>query len=368
MVKKVFFVVTALEVGGLENYLLRFLTYAGSQIEPYIVCERQCNSTSLIEKFESLDVKVITLKNEKSIFSIIELAKLIRTIRPKILCDFRGSFAAKTLICGSLFGVTTRISFFRESRYQFKKTVFRNFVASVSLFLTRVFASQILFNSKCAAEYFFPSCNYTSPQSKYKVIYNSVTLPDRFYSKVEARLELGLCPNSKYLLNVGRHVDAKNHSFILETFKQLVERDDKVRLVLIGKNVNGVLSGVNRSVSDKILCIEHSDLIYMWLMACDVFFFPSKNEGLPNALIEACLAKIHVIASDIEPCKEVLGLRGQSHLVDNTDVASALVSILKFMDAPLSHNEKLMLEEVEYKFGGDKNFKLFLNVLQGDVY
>ena len=52
----------------------------------------------------------------------------------------------------------------------------------------------------------------------------------------------------------------------------------------------------------------------------DVFYFPSVTEGQPNALIEAIMCNIPILASHISPIKEVIPKKYFNLLVDPFDV------------------------------------------------
>lgn len=43
-----------------------------------------------------------------------------------------------------------------------------------------------------------------------------------------------------------------------------------------------------------------------WMMASDIFVFPSYREGFPNVVMQACLLRIPAIVSDINGCNELI--------------------------------------------------------------
>jgi len=75
-----------------------------------------------------------------------------------------------------------------------------------------------------------------------------------------------------------------------------------------------------------------------YLKASDVFVFPSRREGLPNALIEAQAAGLACIASDIEGCRDVIedGRNGLLFDIDDNPEKNLLACIEKvFSDTEL---------------------------------
>ncbi len=67
------------------------------------------------------------------------------------------------------------------------------------------------------------------------------------------------------------------------------------------------------------------------LKACDVFAFPSRTEGLPNALLEAMAARCPIVTTDVPGCRDLI-VNGASGLVvpygDEAGLRAALHRLL----------------------------------------
>lgn len=59
-----------------------------------------------------------------------------------------------------------------------------------------------------------------------------------------------------------------------------------------------------------------------WLLASDVFVFPSHREGFPNVVMQACLLQVPCIVSDINGCNEIISHNTTGLVVPSKDVAS----------------------------------------------
>jgi len=110
---------------------------------------------------------------------------------------------------------------------------------------------------------------------------------------------------------VGRIVKDKGIGELIAAFTSLLKSNERIRLLLIGpferdldplseadeaflhNNRNVVLAGFQRDVRP-------------WLMASDVFVFPSYREGFPNVVMQACCLEIPCIVSDINGCNEII--------------------------------------------------------------
>ena len=93
----------------------------------------------------------------------------------------------------------------------------------------------------------------------------------------------------------------KNHSFLIEIFKKINDRNEDSVLLLIG---DGELRlSIEKKVKDFLLTDNvifagvRSDIPEL-LQAIDVFVFPSLFEGLPVTLIEAQASGLYCIVSD----------------------------------------------------------------------
>ena len=114
--------------------------------------------------------------------------------------------------------------------------------------------------------------------------------------EVRQELELG---EAFTVMHVGRMVYAKNHDFLLESFRELLNQDPCAKLVLVG---DGELrGGIEARAADlpegSVLLLGARTDIPRLLQAGDVFAFPSRFEGMPVTMIEAQAAGLPCIKS-----------------------------------------------------------------------
>ena len=93
------------------------------------------------------------------------------------------------------------------------------------------------------------------------------------------------------------------------------------------------------------------DDVVALLRASDVFAFPSESEGLPNAVIEAALCKLPIVASDIKPVLEIVDSERSATIVPVRDIP-ALTAGIQFV----SENWQLaaQMSEVAYQEAAKK--------------
>lgn len=139
--------------------------------------------------------------------------------------------------------------------------------------------------------------------TSYKVIHNGI-ITDKFKYNEEIRNKLRdeLNINDRFVIgHIGRFVEAKNHSFILDIFKNYSEKNPKATLVLVGFGplkdtiVNKVC---NLELSDKVIILTDRNDPYNLLQTFDLFLFPSLYEGLPISLVEAQCSGLPCLCSN----------------------------------------------------------------------
>lgn len=96
--------------------------------------------------------------------------------------------------------------------------------------------------------------------------------------------------DSSVIIHTGAFRKQKNHEFLIDIFKKVIEKNSNYKLVLVG---DGPLKGeimkkaVDYGIDQNIIFMGIRKDIPALLSACDYYLFPSLFEGFPNSLIEA---------------------------------------------------------------------------------
>ena len=143
-------------------------------------------------------------------------------------------------------------------------------------------------------------------KSQFTVLNNGFEIEKFIFNenkRKEIRRKLGL-DDKKIIGHVGLFNDQKNHKFILDVFEKVEEQDDDVVLLLVGTGpkfdeINKRIN--NSSYKDKVICYGVSNNVSELYDAMDLFFFPSKYEGLGIVLLEAQIKGLPCITSDVVP-------------------------------------------------------------------
>ncbi len=144
--------------------------------------------------------------------------------------------------------------------------------------------------------------------------------------KDAVRASLGL-PFSAFLIgSVGRLEPVKGHKYLLQAFSLLAPRFPHLHLALVGEGEElprlQTLT-FREGLSDRVHFLGWRDDIPTLLQTFDLFVFPSLNEGMGRALVEAMAAGLPIVASRAGGIPEVLG-EGEAGLLVEAGSASAL--------------------------------------------
>lgn len=116
------------------------------------------------------------------------------------------------------------------------------------------------------------------------------------------RDNLGLDSNDLVIGHVGNFNKQKNHQFLIEVFKELLKIKNNAKLFLIGtgNTMDAIKEKVRLfGIEDNVVFTGSIDNVSAMMSAMDVMVLPSLHEGLPLVVIEAQIAALPCIVSDV---------------------------------------------------------------------
>ena len=168
--------------------------------------------------------------------------------------------------------------------------------------------------------------------------------PARSESERKALRKKYLLPEeSKILLFVGSVIQRKGVDVLIDAFIRAVREEKDLYLILVGasnKEENPSLDEqfihLLHDVLDKkglaskvkfIGLIQDRDQLAEIYRAADIFIFPSRNEGLPNVVLEAMACGLPVVVSRLPVLEQVItnGKNGLFVPVDNADALKGAI-------------------------------------------
>lgn len=362
--RKILFVLPSLHAGGSENYALRFIKQTNRSKITWHVWSANPKRGDLHSLFEEAGCHIhygsIGYYHPRRFYRFY---RFLRRESFDVVCTFNGNFGGVALAIAKLAGVNNRIAWHRRSTNAFGTNPLKLFFNDFVNRLIRLNATKILSNSKFALDQFYEG--YWEKDSRFKVIPNGVdaSLITTDMSREEARRVLGLPVNAKIIGHVGRYAPAKNHDTIFKVAAKLIKQEpQKIYFMFCGKYTDS--SAFKRQldyyeISDYCSPIGLTDKLPIVYKAMDVFYFPSVTEGQPNALIEAMLANLPVLPSNIPSILEMLPADKLSFAVAPTNVSSAIQILSKMLTSEKYTSEFKYKKWALKTFAPQRNFHLF---------
>lgn len=198
------------------------------------------------------------------------------------------------LVSAKKYGVKNR---FIHSHNTFQKGTLHNILNRVHRVYIRKYATRLLACSTEAGKYCFGN-------KKFEVIKNGIDSKKYIYNietRNEIRKMLNIPEEVLAFVHVGRFSEQKNHTFLIDIFKEIYDRNQDARLFLVG---DGGLKGAienkvkDLQLQDKVIFLGTRDNVNEILQAMDAFLLPSLHEGLPVVGIEAQAAGLPIYISD----------------------------------------------------------------------
>lgn len=188
-----------------------------------------------------------------------------------------------------------------HSRTSLQKLTIKNCIKNFVKLSTKRYATHYFAVSRKAGEWLFGKRMVDS--GKVEIWPNAIDCKKFIYNpqkRKKMREALGL-DNELTLIHIGNLRPEKNHAFIFQVFKQVLEKQPSAKLILVGGDMMGGTlqhlareNGINQSVQFLGSRSDVPDL----LQAGDVFVFPSLYEGFPGAVLEAQASGLPCVISD----------------------------------------------------------------------
>lgn len=150
--------------------------------------------------------------------------------------------------------------------------------------------------------------------------------------------------NTINIIHIGRFNTQKNHTFLIDVFKELCNLNANCRLYLVGigelkeeiqQKVN------NHSIQDKVTFLGLRADVNELLQAMNVFLFPSLFEGFPVSFVEAQASGVKCFVSDTIPA--------EATIIPENVQAISLQQSAKYWAEQIISNKNFVKQNVEQK-------------------
>jgi glycosyltransferase involved in cell wall biosynthesis len=184
------------------------------------------------------------------------------------------------------------------------------------------------------------------PAGRIDLIYNPIDTDALGESAREGRWregllnELGLEPESRVLLNVGRVSPAKGILYAVRAMPFILREHPTAHLVLVGETTDARWvehlkeEARARGVAERVHFLGARRDVVRYLRGCDLFVFPSLYEGLGIALVEAMAAGRACVAAKTGPIPEVVTDGVDGWLVPPGDAEALAAAVCELLADP----------------------------------
>lgn len=290
--------------GGVESVVMNYYRHIDrTKIQFDFICDN--DSTDIpYEKIEKLGGKVILIPPYQKIVSYYkELVKVLKQEKYKIVHSHINTLSVFSLFAAKCAGVPIRIahSHSTTNKKEFKKNLLKNVLKPFS----KLFATNYMCCSELAGRWLFGNREYD--KGNVFLLNNAIDLDKFKYDekiRKEKRRELNIGEDAFVIGHIGRFVEQKNHSFLIDIFNEVHKQNKDSILLLVGQ---GPLMD---EIKEKVNKLELTDFVKFLgqrvdanelYQVFDVFCFPSLYEGLGMVLIEAQVAGVSCVASTEVP-------------------------------------------------------------------
>ncbi len=296
-------IVGKMKGGGVESVVMNYYRHIDTSRFQFDFIVDSDSTMVPKDEIEQLGGRIIEIPPyQKAVDYHKTLVSILKENNYKIVHSHINTLSVFSLFAALRAGVPVRIAHSHSTAG--KGETAKNLMKYALRPFSKLFATHYCACSEYAGMWLFG--NRTMNGGKVKVIRNAIALERFLYNpqvRTEVRNELGLT-NEIVVGHVGRFMYQKNHKFLVEIFAELLKREPKAFLLLIGEGElqESIIKYVNElGIADNVKFLGQRADVHRLYQAMDVFLFPSHYEGLGMVCIEAQAAGLPCLASDAVP-------------------------------------------------------------------
>lgn len=282
-----------LAVGGAERQLFLWLSHIDrDRFRPVVVTLHPDSGDHWESRIESLGIPLLRVPRKSNRLSrLAELVRVLRPWRPDLIHGWH-------LFTGPYAGAAARLLRARASLGSLRGSLRAYRELRAESLLTEWLTDAILVNSRHAAE----QLAAIRPRWKERVFAVPNAVEDRIEERGRARAFVqrrwGVPDSRVWIGSSGRFQESKRFDLLIDMAAALLKTAEDFHLLLIGDGeCRDALREKTRELrlDGRVTFTGEEPDSRFWLSALDVFCFPSMDEGMPNAVMEAAVAGVPVV-------------------------------------------------------------------------
>ncbi len=290
--------------GGVESVIMNYYRHLDhSKVQFDFICDE--DSTRIpYDEIKKLGGRVFLVPKYQNLPKYLKaLEKLFKENKYRIVHANINTLSVFPLYAAKKAGVPVRISHSHSTSNP--KEWKRNLIKNILRPFSKRYATDYFACSELAGRYLFG--NKAFDQGEVKIIHNAIDIEKFKFDEVarkKLRKEFGIKDSTVVIGHVGRFVQQKNHTFLVDVFKEYHKKNPDSKLLLVGSGPleDEIKKKVEKlGLKDFVLFLGQRDDINKLYSAMDVFCLPSLYEGLGVVGIEAQVAGLPCMFSDKIP-------------------------------------------------------------------
>ena len=276
--------------GGVESVIMNYYRHLDhSKIQFDFICDE--DSTRIpYDEIKKLGGRVFLVPKYQKLPKYLKaLEKIFKENQYRIVHSNINTLSVFPLYAAKKAGVPIRISHSHSTSNP--KEWKRNLIKNILRPFSKRYATDYFACSELAGRYLFG--NKIFDRGEVKIIHNAIDI-DKFrfdeVARKKLRKEFGIKDSTIVIGHVGRFVQQKNHTFLVDVFEEYHEKNPDSKLLLIGSGPleDKIKNKVRKlGLNEAVLFLGQRDDTDKLYSVMDVFCLPSLYEGLGLALIEA---------------------------------------------------------------------------------
>ena len=287
--------------GGVESVIMNYYRHLDhSKVQFDFICDE--DSTRIpYDEIKKLGGRVFLVPKYQNLPKYLKaLEKLFKENQYRIVHSNINTLSVFPLYAAKKAGVPIRISHSHSTSNP--KEWKRNLIKNILRPFSKRYATDYFACSELAGRYLFG--NKAFDQGEVKIIHNAIDVEKFKFDEVarkKLRKEFEIKDSTIVIGHVGRFVQQKNHTFLVDVFKEFHGKNPDSKLLLVGSGPleDEIKKKVDRlGLKDSVLFLGQRDDINKLYSVMDIFCLPSLYEGLPVVGVEAQAAGLPTIFSN----------------------------------------------------------------------
>jgi len=291
--------------GGVESVVFNYYNFIDKSRYQFDLIIHNDSPYEIPDDILQLGCKVFKIPSYKYLFNYIKsLKNIFKNNNYKIVHSHMSTLSVFTLFAAKIANIPVRIAHSHVTAGKGKGEFFRNLLKYTLRLLAKVFPTHLFACSEYAGRWMFG--NNCFEKGKVIVLNNAIDFKKFIFNEsIRDKIRDNLALSDEFVVgNVGRFMPQKNHHYLIDIFNEIVKKDKKSILLLIGdgKLKEQIIKKVSQlGLQNNVLFLNPRDDVHDFFQVMDVFVLPSLYEGLGMVAIEAQISGLPTVVSSRVP-------------------------------------------------------------------